>query len=224
MDGRYSRNIPALTPQEMALLRGKKAAVIGCGGLGGYLIEYLCRLGIGSVVAVDGDVFDESNLNRQLLSQPSLLGQSKAETAASRARAVNPGVEVVPVRAFLDESNARVILSGCDVVLDGMDNIPTRLLVERVCGELGIPYVFGAIEGWVAQAGVSMPGDGLARRLYPEGTTPSGKSVLSFTPALCAAVQTALCVKLLTGGEVESGKLYYFDLLHQEFETIPLMG
>ena len=72
----YTRNIPALTAEECMLLSGKQVAVIGCGGLGGYLIEYLARIGIGSIRCVDGDVFEESNLNRQLLSTPSLLGTS----------------------------------------------------------------------------------------------------------------------------------------------------
>ena len=81
MDDRYSRNIPALSAQECTLLRTKKIAVIGCGGLGRHIIELMTRIGIGAIRAVDGDVFDSSNLNRQLLSETALLGCSKAETA-----------------------------------------------------------------------------------------------------------------------------------------------
>ena len=87
----------------------------------------------------------------------------------------------------------------------------------------GIPYIFGAIQGWVAQAAVSMPEDNLLEILYPEGTVIRDKSVLSFTPALCASMQVSLCVKLLTGRSVETGTVYHFDLLNQEFEAIPLV-
>ena len=93
MNARYARNIPALSEAEILLLRQKSVAVIGCGGLGGYLIEYLARIGVGSIRCIDGDVFEESNLNRQLLSSPALLGTSKAAAAAARIREINPHVQ-----------------------------------------------------------------------------------------------------------------------------------
>lgn len=222
MEPRYQRNVPALSGAECALLRAKKAAVIGCGGLGGHLIELLARIGIGSIRAVDGDVFEETNLNRQLLSEVPLIGTRKAEAAAKRVERINPDVSVEAVHGFLTEENAAELIAGCDVVLDALDNIPARKALARACAEAGIPYVYGAIQGWVAQAAVSLPGDGLLDILYPEGTAIRDKSVLSFTPAFCASVQTALCVKLLTGRPVETGTLYYCDLLNQEFETIPM--
>ena len=222
MEPRYIRNIPALTEQECALLRTKRVAVIGCGGLGGYLIEHLARIGFGAIRAVDGDVFEETNLNRQLLSEPSAIGRSKAEAAAARIRAINPEVVVEAIPCFLNEANAAALISGCDAVLDALDSISARKTLAKACAEAGIPYVYGAISGWVAQAGISMPGDGMLDILYPEGTQIRDKSVLSFTPGLCASMQTALCVKWLTGRPVETGTLYYFDLLNQEFETIPL--
>ena len=117
--------------------------------------------------------------------------------------------------------NAAALLSGCDIVLDALDNIPSRRTLAAACAEAGIPYVYGAIQGWVAQAAVSMPGDGLIEKLFPREVEIRDKSVLSFTPALCAAMQTALCVKLLVGRPVETGSIQYFDLLNQEFETIP---
>ena len=223
MEPRYLRNVPALTREECALLRTKKIAVIGCGGLGGHLIDLLARLGIGSILAVDGDIFDASNLNRQLLSQVSLLGTEKARAAADRVRMVNPDVKVRSETVFLDESNALSLITGCDVVLDALDNIPSRRILSAACEQANIPYIYGAIQGWVAQAAVSMPGDHLIDTLYPEEIEIRDKSVLSFTPALCASMQAALCVKLLTGRDVDTGKIYYFDLLNQEFETISMV-
>ena len=222
MEPRYERNIPALTEAECLSLNNKKVLVVGCGGLGGHMIDQLARLGVGHLRVVDGDVFEESNLNRQLLSEVSLLGCPKARAAAEHVRRVNPDVTVEAVETFLTASNVREWISGCDVVMDALDNIPSRWILADACAEAGIPYVYGAIQGWVAQAGISMPGDGLIEKLFPDGIEIRDKSVLSFTPALCAAMQTALCVKLLVGRKVETGTIYYFDLLNQEFETIPM--
>lgn len=223
MEERYLRNIPALTEVECSLLQQKKVAVIGCGGLGGHLVEHLARIGIGTIRCIDGDRFDASNLNRQILSEESFLGMQKAAAAVQRISRINSGVTTECFPVFLTEDNASEILSGCDAILDGLDNITTRRLLSRICGELGIPYVYGAISGWVAQAAISLPGDGLIDRLYPNDTSVLDKSVLSFTPALCAAMQTALCVKLLTGRPIENGQLYYFDLSEMEFESLPML-
>jgi len=223
MEGRYLRNVPALTEEECRILGTKKVAVIGCGGLGGHLLELLARIGVGHLVAVDGDVFDETNLNRQLLSSVSALGSGKAAAAKTRIAQINPNIQVTVHSVFLDAHNAPNLLADCDVAMDALDSIEARKVLARACTEAGIPLVHGAIGGWVAQAAISMPGDGLVDRLYPEGSAVRDKSVLSFTPALCASMQASLCVKLLTGRPAETGTLYYFDLLHQEFETIPIV-
>ena len=223
MEPRYARNIPALTEEECALLRQKRVLVVGCGGLGGHIIDQLSRIGIGAIRVVDGDVFEPTNLNRQLLSDVPRLGISKAKAAADHVVRVNPDVSVETVEEFLTESNAAALVAGCDVVMDALDNIQSRKILAAACEQAKIPYVYGAISGWVAQAAVSMPGDNLIGKLFPEEVELRDKSVLSFTPALCASMQTSLCVKLLTGRPVETGILFYFDLLNQEFETIPMV-
>lgn len=220
MEPRYLRNIPALSEAECELLKTKRVCIVGCGGLGGHLIELLCRVGVGHIRAVDGDIFDESNLNRQLLSEIELIGGSKAEAAAARAARISPETELEALNAFLTEENAAELISGCDAVLDALDNVPARRILAAGCSRAGIPYIYGAISGWISQAAVSLPGDRLIETLYPEGVEIKDKSVLSFTPALCASMQAALCLKLLCGRPVESGKLYYFDLLNMEFEAI----
>ena len=223
MEPRYERNIPALTEAECLALREKRALVVGCGGLGGHIIDMLARIGIGSLRVVDGDVFDATNLNRQLLSQVPLLGVRKANAAADHVARVNPDVRVESVADFLTEENVDALVAGCDVVLDALDNIPSRKILADSCEKANIPYIYGGIQGWVAQAAVSMPGDGLIHRLFPQNVMLRDKSVLSFTPALCASMQVSLCVKLLTGRAVEPGTVYYFDLLNQEFEILPMI-
>ncbi|MBO7373961.1 MAG: ThiF family adenylyltransferase, partial [Oscillospiraceae bacterium] len=116
MEERYIRNLGALSEEECAQLRKKTVLVAGCGGLGGYLIEMLLRLGVGEIRAADGDRFEASNLNRQLLSVPGLLGKPKAEAAAERAETVNPDVRFLAVPEFVTETNVMELVRGCDAV------------------------------------------------------------------------------------------------------------
>lgn len=220
MEERYIRNLGALTEKECASLRVKKVFVAGCGGLGGHIIDMLLRVGVGRIIAADGDVFEPSNLNRQLLSSTAVLGVSKAETALAHAAAVNPDVHFTACSEFITEDNVSRMIQGCDAVMDALDNIPARRLLKAECDRQGIPYIYGAITGWTAQAAASLPGDGLLDILYPTNATVKSKSSLSFTPAFCAAMQVSLCVKLLCGRKVEAGKLYYADLSDMEFETL----
>ena len=222
MEPRYARNIPALTEAECLSLQKKRVVVVGCGGLGGHIIDQLARIGVGFLRVVDGDVFEASNLNRQLLSRIPLLGVSKARAAAEHVAKVNPDIAVEAVEEFMTRQKVHAMITDCDVVLDALDNIPSRRLLAAACAEARIPYIYGAIQGWVAQAAVSMPGDNLITKLFPQEVEIRDKSVLSFTPALCASVQVSLCVKLLTGRPIQTGTVYYFDLLNQEFETIPM--
>ena len=222
MEARFQRNIPALTEEECLLLKSKHVLVVGCGGLGGHIIDLLTRVGVGALRVVDGDVFEPTNLNRQLLSDTEVLGKSKAAVAAEHIRRVSPDTAVEAVDRFMTEENVRELIRDCHIVMDALDSIPARRILARACAEAGIPYVYGAIQGWVAQAAVSMPGDGLISKLFPREVEIRDKSVLSFTPALCASVQAALAIKFLTGRPVQTGTVYHFDLLDQEFEAIPM--
>lgn len=222
MQDRHSRNIPALSQAECLLLKSKKVCVIGCGGLGGHLIEQLSRIGVGNIRCVDGDVFEPSNLNRQLLSSVAALGTSKATAAEQRVHAIDPEIIVESICCFLSTENADELICDCDVVLDALDNIDSRRILANACERAGVPLVHGAISGWIAQAAVSMPGDHLIEKLYPEGSVIRNKSVLAFAPALAASLQTSLCIRLLTGQPIESSVLYYFDMQNMEFETIRL--
>lgn len=220
MEQRYIRNIGALTETEFALLRTKKVFVAGCGGLGGHITDMLLRVGVGSIAVCDGDVFDETNLNRQLLSNMGSIGLKKAESASEYARSVNPDVHFEAYSEFLTPENASRLLHGCDVVIDALDNVAARRILKAGCDRMGIPYVYGAIHGWTCQCAVSAPGDGFIDSIYTTDTVISDKSTLSFTPAMCAAMQVSLCVKLLCGRSVKTGKLYYFDIADMELAEI----
>lgn len=219
---RHIKNLPAVSEAEQALLGQKTVAIVGCGGLGGYLAEFLGRLGVGCLRLIDGDAFEESNLNRQLGSGLPLLGQNKAKAAAARLRRIHPDIRAEAHDVFFTAENAAGLLTGCDAVLDGLDSVAARRILSDACDTLGLPCIWGGVSGWTAQAALSLPGDGLLHRLYPEAAPVPDETVLSFTPALCAAVQCALCTRLLCGRPVESGILYYFDLSAGDFESFPL--
>jgi molybdopterin/thiamine biosynthesis adenylyltransferase len=224
MDKRYDRNMPALTPDECAALRTKRVCVVGCGGLGGYIIEILARAGVGALTVVDGDVFDATNLNRQLLSEEALLGTKKAEAAAARVRRINSDVEVTAVPEFFTEENGRRILAGCDLVADALDSIPARRLLGRVSTDAGLTLVHGAISGWQGQVAVVPPGSGVFDRLYPPRASEAPKKGNpAFTPAVCASFQAAEAVKLLVGRPPAlAGKLLLIDLITMELIKIDI--
>ena len=224
IDERYIRNEQMLSREENLRLRSFRVAVVGCGGLGGYIIEMLARMGIGHITAIDGDVFESHNLNRQLLSLPSNLGVSKARAAKERIALVNPDVQVVPVEQMLDGSNAEDLLQGHDIVCDALDNVAARKMVAKAANILNMPMVFAAIAGWYAQVGTIMPGDDLLDKIYPEGINKGAETCLgnpAFTPALAASLQLAEIIKVLFGKPgVLKNKLLMFDTLKHQYEVI----
>jgi len=227
MNTRYERNIGAITQAEQELLLSKRAAVVGCGGLGGYIVEYLARIGLGHLTLIDGDVFAASNLNRQLISLESNLGKNKAEEAGKRAHQIRAGINTAVFDIFLDDGNATELLKGHDVILDALDSVKTRLLVEKAACALGIPLVHGAVEGWCAQVSTVFPGEPVLSMLYPGnrelGREPEKPSVLSFTPAFCASLQVAEAVKVLLGKEnILRKKLLTADMRSCSFDIIGL--
>jgi len=223
MDERFERNIGAVTQAEQELLQSKRAVVIGCGGLGCYAAEFLVRLGVGHLTLVDGDVYAASNLNRQLNSLETNLGKSKARETAKRLLQIRADLTVKTVGDFLNDENAGELLKDHDVIIDALDNIKTRLLLEKIADSLGLPLVHGAVKEWNAQVSVVFPGDFTLARLYPENVEFERPSVLSFTPAFCASIQASEAVKvLLNKGNVLRKKLLTVDLKENSYEVIEL--
>lgn len=221
---RYSRNIGTISEEEQKLLKQKKVFLAGCGGLGGHIFAHLLRIGVGHITAIDGDCFDETNLNRQLLSGLDTLGKSKAMTAKAYAERVNPGVSVTTIQTFLNGENAAELLAGHDLVFDALDNIDSRRILAAECDRLGIPMVYGGIRGWNVQVGFFPAGTAAERiaMLYPPTAALIDKSCMAFTPAVCASLQAAEGLKYLLGrGNGLGDRLLYADLLENEFEEIP---
>lgn len=220
--GRYDRNIGTITTEEQALLAKKSVCVVGCGGLGGGVIENLTRMGVGEITLVDGDVFDESNLNRQVLSHEGNLGKPKAVEAAEQMSRINSEITLIAIEDLLNADNAHDIIDGCDVVVDALDNVEARLVLESACEAEGIPVVHGAISGWNGQVAVVMPGSGMLSKIYQDECGNQDKPTNpSFTPAIVAGLQAAEVIKVLLGREgALKNRLLIIDLLEHEYEVI----
>lgn len=222
MESRYERNIPSITEAEQKLLKEKKVAILGCGGLGGYLCEFSARLGIGSITVCDGDVFEASNLNRQLLSSEGNLGTLKAEAAKAHIECTNPACRVEMIcQPFSPENDS--FLKDCDVILDALDSAPDRMLLEEAAEKYAIPLVHGAVNGWGGQVTLVFPGKRTLHQIYENAALPGTKTVLPFTAAACACMEMSLALKVLLGkNEKEDEELLIFDLLSGQFEKILL--
>jgi molybdopterin/thiamine biosynthesis adenylyltransferase len=225
LPARYQRNRKALSVLDQLTLFRSSVAVVGCGGLGGYVIEELARLGVGRIIAIDPDVFEEHNLNRQLLSSPDNLGKAKVEAASRRIGEINPAVTLVPIRSALSRENGAGLLGGCRVAVDCLDTIKVRLELAEVCSGLGIPLVHGAIAGWYGHVATQFPGDDTLQAIY--GSWKTGKGVEeslgnpSFTPALVASLEVAEVCKLLVGqGTTLRGRQLMIDLFSMEMHII----
>ncbi len=219
--GRYDRNIGTITIEEQELLRFKSVCVVGCGGLGGGVIENLTRMGVGELTVVDGDSFDESNLNRQVLSNEENLGKSKALEAIEQMSRINSEIVLIAIEDLLTAENAGSIIDGCDIVVDALDNTAARLALEDACELEGIPLVHGAIGGWNGQVGVVMPGSRILHQIYDGGLQDSTSTNPSFTPAVVSALQAAETIKMLLGREdALKNRLLMIDLMDHEYEVI----
>lgn len=200
---RYCRNQNSLSSREQIRLLRSHVAVIGQGGLGGTVTEILARIGVGRLTLVDADIFEESNLNRQLLSTVDDLGCSKAEAGKKRVERINPAVEVTAITTFLTRHNGEEILSGSQLAVDCLDSIPSRFDLEHACQALRIPLVSAAIGGTAGQATVVFPGDGGLRRIYGDPENAGQKGVetrlgtLPYTATLMAAIECAEVVEIL---------------------------
>ena len=227
MPSRYQRNQQIISvPDQLKLFRSR-VAVIGCGGLGGYVIEELARLGVGTLVAVDPDIFQEHNLNRQLLSTTGALGRAKVELAAERVAEINPATTLLPLQAPYAPEAAAEMLGGAQVVVDALDSITTRLALAKSCTEMRIPLVHGAIAGWYGHVLTQLPGDRSIEGLYGSSPQPRGVEQRlgnpSFTPAVVASLESAEVCKLLLGaGKVLRNRCLVINLLDMTFDEIPL--
>jgi len=224
---RYRRHLslPEFGVEGQRRLLEGSVLLIGAGGLGCPLAQYLAAAGVGRLGLVDFDVVDPSNLQRQVLYGTADVGRPKVEVARERIEAMNPDVAVATHRERLTSENAAAIFDGYDVVVDGTDNFPTRYLSNDACVLLEKPNVYGAIFRFDGQASTFDAQRGPCYRcLFPEppppGTVPdcAEGGVLGVLPGIIALIQATETVKLLSGiGEPLIGRFLHFNALEMKF-------
>ncbi|MHC4519978.1 MAG: HesA/MoeB/ThiF family protein [Planctomycetota bacterium] len=218
---RYQSNILTLGLPDQKRLLESSVLIVGLGGLGGYVLEELARAGVGKIVCADRDIFDETNLNRQLLATCQSLGKRKATQAAERAKMINEAVEFTAVPGEFAEIPSK-LWQGVDVAFDCLDNVPDRLMLAEHCSAAGVPLVHGAVGAWCGQVGVIWPGSGTLERLYRSGRHNIRQAgVLPCTAATAASLMVAEGIGVLLGRRNEGNrKILFFDLLENEWHTI----
>lgn len=224
LPARYARNRTMIDIAGQRILFNSIVAVVGCGGLGGYIVEELSRLGVGTLRVIDSDVFEEHNLNRQALCTFSSLGTAKVDAARDRVRVINPACEIVTLEARLDANNAPSLLGDASVAVDALDNIPSRLDLADACIGLQIPLVHGAIGGWYGTVLTQGLAENTIRQLYGDAKSAKGieesLGAPSFTPAVIASIEAAEICKLLTSaGSTLEGRMIFIDLFEMSIAT-----
>jgi len=226
---RYARNMNFFSMADQATLLKSCVSVVGLGGLGGAVTEILTRLGIGRLNLIDGDHFEANNLNRQLFSTEKLLGRSKTEAALKRVKAVNSSIVVNTHSEFLNGDNAPRLLDSSDVVVDCLDNIPTRFVLENAAKQKGCPFVSAAIAGVSGQVTTIFPEDQGLKLIYghKDDTAKRAEDSLGTLPLcvmLMASIECSEVVKILLGrGSLLRNKLLIIDLMSNHHELMQLI-
>lgn len=219
---RYLRNYDAFSYSEQARLLRSHVAMVGLGGLGGHLLEQLVRSGVGSVRVCDGDVFEASNLNRQLLCTHDTVGHSKAEAARDRTARLNPASQVEAVCAVLGAEAMREFVRGADLVLDALGGLEHREALQRAAADEGVPLVTAAMAGFGGYVATVLPGSSGPANFLGQG---AGSEETGGTPApavnYAASVQGAEALRILAGREPNlAGGMHLFDLDQNTFDNV----
>jgi molybdopterin/thiamine biosynthesis adenylyltransferase/rhodanese-related sulfurtransferase len=227
---RYSRHmlVPEIGQEGQEKLLDAKVLLLGAGGLGSPTALYLAAAGVGTIGVVDDDVVDLSNLQRQVIHTTDRIGTPKVDSAEESMKALNPDVNVVKYQTRLDASNIMEIIEGYDVIVDGVDNFPTRYLLNDATVRLQIPVVSASILGFDGQLSVFKPYDGPCYRcLYPvpppAELAPScgANGVLGVLPGTMGLLQATEVVKLIVGaGEPLIGRLLLYEALGATFTEL----
>ncbi len=210
---RYHRQILLFGEEGQEKLKAARVLIAGAGGLGTVIATYLAAAGVGSLRVVDCDIVEASNLNRQILHWGGDVGRSKTASVAEKLSALNGLIRVEEVAGRIDEGNVDAMARGCDLIVDGMDNFPTRYLLNRTAVGMGIPFIHGAVRGMYGQTMTVLPGKTPCLRcLFPGSPPPEVFPIVGATCGVIGSIQATEAIKLLTGqGEPLAGRLLIWD-------------
>jgi molybdopterin-synthase adenylyltransferase len=218
---RYDRQIMIgeIGQEGQEKLKRSRVVIAGAGGLGSPISIYLAAAGIGMIRMIDQDQVALSNLNRQILHWEEDLGRKKVESATTKLRKLNSAVQIEAIAETITEGNVSRLVEGCHAIVDAMDNLPTRYILNRCAIEKRIPFFHGAVNGFEGRAMTVLPGETACLRCMYRGPVPQEKfPVIGVTPAVIGAIQATEVIKYLVGiGNLLTNRLLIYDGLKIRF-------
>jgi molybdopterin/thiamine biosynthesis adenylyltransferase len=221
---RYERQllIPGWSKSGQEKLKKAKVLVAGAGGLGSAILTYLAVAGVGRIKIIDGDKVELGNLNRQVLHSDKDIGRDKVDSAKEKLEALNPQISVEAIKAKIDENNVFDLL-GDYLIVDAMDNLPTRFLLNQVAIKKKLPLFHGAVYGFEGRATTVVPGKTACLRCLYQSVIPGKIPVVGVTPAIIGCIQATEVLKYILGiGELLTDRLLIYDGLSMKFSEVRL--
>jgi adenylyltransferase/sulfurtransferase len=205
-------------------LKDSRILLAGAGGLGSAAAYYLAAAGVGRLRIADRDQVDLSNLNRQILHWEKDIGRYKVESAQEKLAQLNPGIEVEIRREEINEKTLPELMEGCDLVVDGLDNFPTRYLINEEIFRRGIPFIYGGILGLMGMATFIKPGrTPCLKCLFPQAPPPQKFPVLGTTPGIIGLIEANEAIKYLVGlGTLLTGRLLVYNGQEMRFSEVQI--
>jgi len=224
---RYDRQImiPGIGEAGQEKIKKARVVIAGAGGLGSPIALYLTAAGVGTLRIIDNDKVELSNLNRQILHGDKDIGQAKTASAYEKLTKLNKNVTLETVHITIDESNAAQLTEGFDVIVDAMDNMPTRCLLNKAAIKHRVPFVHGAVSGLEGRALTVIPGKSACLKCIYHSLPPEAKfPVLGTTPAVIGAIEATEVIKYITGiGTLLTDRLLIYDGLNMKFTELKVI-
>jgi len=218
---RYDRQImiKEIGQKGQERLKRSRVVIAGAGGLGSPIALYLTAAGIGMIRVIDHDQVELSNLNRQILHWEEDIGRKKVDTARTKLRTLNSAVEIEAIDETITEANVSQLVDSCDAIVDAMDNLPTRYILNRCAIEKNIPFFHGAVNGFEGRAMTIIPRETACLRCMYRGPVPKEKfPVIGVAPAVIGSIQATEVIKYLIGiGKLLTNRLLIYDGLKVAF-------
>ncbi|KQC05693.1 MAG: hypothetical protein APR53_06935 [Methanoculleus sp. SDB] len=221
-DERYARQLPVTGSEGQRILSRSHALVAGAGGLGSTIAACLAGAGFGHIRIVDSDRIEKHNLNRQILYRDEDIGRFKADVAGEELCALNPRIRVEGICEVISQETIRDLAAGMDLILDGMDNFPTRYILNGTALEYGIPFVHGGVNGFYGQVSTIIPYKTPCLRCIVPVPPPAGPvPIIGVTTGIIGCIEATEAIKLRLGiGGVLAGRLLFWDGLRSETDTL----
>lgn len=221
---KYSRQILLFGEEGQEKLKNARVLVAGAGGLGSPVSTYLAIAGVGKIILADFDSVDPSNLNRQFLHHEKDIGRLKVESAKEKLLSMNHDIKVETIAEMLTESNLEALVPECDVIVDALDNLETRHMLNRLAIKRRIPLIHGAVTGYDGQVTTIVPGETPCFYcIFPRVSRKEVFPILGATPGIIGSIQANEVIKFLTGqGKLLEGRLLFWNGLSGSFSEISL--